>query len=136
MKKARLDCPNPPVVVAKALDALGCGDVVVRQRWWWCCLNPLMVVVAVVAVVVVVVVVALTAIVTRARHLLLRINPPPLPPQVSPYWFHDLQEFVLGIMPHGFRMNYILKLHQADPPPSLSFQFLPRFLIQPPPIRA
>jgi len=60
VKKARLDCPNPPVVVAKALDALGCGDVV-----------------------------------------------------VSPSWFHDLQEFILGIMPHAFRMNYILKLHQS-----------------------
>lgn len=47
VRKPRLDCPLPPVVVSRALDALGGSDVV-----------------------------------------------------VSPYWFHDVQEFVLRILPH------------------------------------
>jgi 17beta-estradiol 17-dehydrogenase / very-long-chain 3-oxoacyl-CoA reductase len=31
---------------------------------------------------------------------------------VSPYWFHDMQEFILGLLPNNFAQNYILKLHQ------------------------
>lgn len=60
VRKPRLDCPLPPAVVSKALDALGGSDVV-----------------------------------------------------VSPYWFHDVQEFLMSLPPHNFVMNYILKLHQS-----------------------
>jgi 17beta-estradiol 17-dehydrogenase / very-long-chain 3-oxoacyl-CoA reductase len=60
VKKPRLDCPLPPVVVSKSLDALGGSDVV-----------------------------------------------------LSPYWFHNVQQFVIGLLPHNFAQNYILKLHQS-----------------------
>ena len=59
VSKPRFDCPLPPVVVSKSLDAL-CGSDVV----------------------------------------------------VSPYWVHDLQEFIIRTAPRNVAMNYILKLHQ------------------------
>ena len=59
VRKPRLDCPLPNVVVSKALDALGGSDVV-----------------------------------------------------VSPYWVHDIQEFVLGLLPNNVSQNYVFKLHQ------------------------
>jgi 17beta-estradiol 17-dehydrogenase / very-long-chain 3-oxoacyl-CoA reductase len=31
---------------------------------------------------------------------------------VSPYWFHDIQEFALSLLPNNFVQNQILKLHQ------------------------